>query len=136
MSSWEDEILARLAAQKQCRRAKEAHTLEAAVKKRLKTALEELGAFQFWPVQMGMGAAAVDCLTCVPVHIRPEHVGLELGLFVAIECKRPSVSSPTERQRLTLRKVQEAGGVALLDNDPELTVAHLSARILANKESF
>lgn len=102
--------------------------LEAAVKMRLRANLAALDAYQFWAVQMGMGAATVDCLACVPIVIRLEDVGRTLGLFVAAECKRPGIDEPTARQSTVLDQVRAAGGVALLVNDPTMTARQLADR--------
>jgi penicillin-binding protein-related factor A (putative recombinase) len=75
-------------------------TVKAAVKKRLK----ELGAFQFWPVQMGLGEATLDCLGCYQ------------GKFFSVETKRPG-GKLTTRQKFTIVKMREAGAlVFVIDN--------------------
>ena len=76
-------------------------TVKAAVKKRLK----ELGVFQFWPVQFGLGSdLTLDCFVC------------SSGLFYAIECKAPG-KLPTPRQRHTIDKLREHGAdVYVIDN--------------------
>lgn len=75
-------------------------TVKAAVRKRLK----EIGAYQFWAVQMGYGEQTLDVLCSVQ------------GWFVAIECKRPG-AKPTKLQLLTMQKISDAGGlVYVVDN--------------------
>ena len=88
-------------------------TPEGKVKNLVKSYLTALGAYQFWPVQTGMGAATVDCLACVPMEITPDMVGTTVGVFVAIETKRADTRpKPTPRQEYVLRDVQTAGGRA------------------------
>jgi hypothetical protein len=80
-------------------------TPEGKVKDEIKAWLKEIGAYQFWPVQTGIGADTVDCLACVN------------GWFVAIEVKpsdRPAV--PTKRQARRLGEVNRALGVAVTVN--------------------
>ena len=76
-------------------------TPEARVKAEVKKQLKALEAYQFWPVQTGMGAPTVDCLCCVR------------GRFVGIETKAPG-KRPTPRQELTLTQIAESGGIALI----------------------
>ena len=72
---------------------------EAKVKDAIKTYLKEIGAYQFWPVQTGYGAATVDVLVCWR------------GLFVAIEVKRHDTKpQPTARQKAVMQEVAAAGG--------------------------
>lgn len=90
--------------------------LEADVKRDLKAILEAEGAYYFMAVPSGMGTNTVDFLACVPVVVVPEMVGMRLGIFTAIETKRPSVYKPTGAQELVLKAVREAGGLAGLIN--------------------
>ena len=82
--------------------------LEKAVKNSLRDYLTQLGAYQYWPVPMGLGAKTVDCLFCYK------------GKFFAVETKRPGVNDPTSRQRLTITAVKESGGWACIENNPAL----------------
>lgn len=77
-------------------------TPEGHVKDAVKDYLNHLGAYHFWPVQTGYGAATVDCLACYK------------GRYIAIETKRPGKPQPTARQRITLTKVHVAGGIAIV----------------------
>ena len=72
-------------------------TPEGKVKDEVKDYLNSLGAYHFWPVQTGYGAATVDCIGCYKGH------------FFAIETKRPG-GKPTPRQLATLAKMHAAGG--------------------------
>lgn len=77
----------------------------------VKARLKEAGAYQFWPVQTGLGAATVDCLACVPVLVTREMIGATVGLFVAIETKRADKPvAATPRQIATLREIHGSGG--------------------------
>lgn len=69
-------------------------TIKAAVRKRLK----EIGAYQFWPVQIGLGGPTLDCIGCYN------------GLYFAIETKRPS-AKPTKLQWVTIEEILAAGGL-------------------------
>jgi len=93
---------------------KEPDLLEVKVKKALKEVLKSWGAYQFWPVQSGIGAHTVDCLACIPVRITQEMIGTTIGVFVAIEAKRTKVDKPTGAQGEVLRQVRAAGGGAAL----------------------
>ena len=77
-------------------------TIKAAVRKRL----TELGAYQFWPVPMGIGNVSIDCIGC------------HKGKFFGIECKRPG-GKATPRQIVTMREISKAGGIALLIDSME-----------------
>ena len=68
----------------------------------------------FAPVQTGMGSHGIpDILMCVPVVIRPEHVGETLGLFVAVEAKiHPNKTTPL--QDMQLEGIAQAGGQAMV----------------------
>jgi hypothetical protein len=75
-------------------------TIKLAVKKRLK----EIGAYQHWPVQIGMGDPCLDCHGCYQ------------GAYFAIETKRPG-AKPTKLQWMTIEKIHAAGGlVYVIDN--------------------
>ena len=110
--------------------------LEAVVKTRLKKNLAELGAHSHWPVQVGMGAATVDCLACIPCIVKQADVGKRVGLFAAIECKRPGIAKPTERQRWVLEEVQAASGLAALVNSPDMTPGLLMTLLRYAQEEF
>ena len=77
-------------------------TPEGRVKAKLKARLKAVGAYQFWPVQMGYGAATVDCLAAA------------FGRFVGIECKREGVEKPTPRQARVMEQIRAAGGLTYL----------------------
>jgi hypothetical protein len=76
-------------------------TPEGRVKAEVKRQLKALGAYQFWPVQTGMGATTVDCLACLR------------GRFIGIETKAPG-KKPTPLQWTTLTKIAMADGINLV----------------------
>ena len=74
-------------------------TPEGKVKSALKKELKRLPkCYQFWPVQMGLGAATLDCLLCIN------------GSFVAIETKAPG-KDLTIRQQITRDAIVAADGI-------------------------
>ena len=85
-----------------------AMTPEGKVKKRLKNLLAPYGGavYQFWPMQNGMGAPALDVILCFN------------GFFISIELKAGK-KRMTERQEHTALQIRNAGGATLLINDFE-----------------
>jgi|SRR5579863_68565 len=75
-------------------------TPEGYEKQQVKAFLKSLGAYQFWPVQMGYGAATIDCLACIN------------GRFVGIEVKKKDYrpSDITKRQAVILNQIDTAKG--------------------------
>jgi len=82
--------------------------IERDVKRPLKKLLDEIGAYQFWPVQTGYGAATIDVLFCWR------------GQFYGVETKRPGVDHATLRQKQVMAAIELAGGRCCLENDPAL----------------
>lgn len=82
--------------------------IEKHVKKALKEHLEKIGAYQYWPVPTGYGAASIDCFFCYE------------GLFFAVETKRPGVNEATARQQHVLADVATSGGGVCVENAPAL----------------
>lgn len=83
---------------------------EAKVKDRVKKLLKKYGAYQFWPVQTGYGAATLDCLGCYN------------GLFFSIETKAPT-KHLTPRQELTMQDMNKAGGAVFVVGEAYITKA-------------
>ena len=82
-----------------------ASTPEAKVKKAVRQVLDSLGAYYVMPVTSGYGnSGAPDFLICLQ------------GRFVGIECKAGK-NKPTALQELNLKKIKDAGGVALVVNE-------------------
>jgi len=82
-----------------------AQTPEVKVKNKVVAQLKELGAYYFYPVTGGWGSSGV-----------PDIVGCYKGLFFGIECKAGK-NKPTKLQDLNLRKIDTAGGIALVVNE-------------------
>lgn len=74
---------------------------EAAFKQRITRELKARGAYVFAPVQTGYGERTVDMLVCFS------------GRFIGIEVKHGR-NTPTEKQLATLKKIEAAGGIAVL----------------------
>lgn len=80
--------------------------LEKTVKTAVKQRLRELGAYQHWPVQMGMGEPCLDCHGCLD------------GQYFAIETKKPG-GKPTKRQAQTIARIRAAGGYVFIIDTTE-----------------
>ena len=81
-------------------------TPEGKVKAAVKRVLKELGAYQHWPVQNGMGAPCLDCHGCWQ------------GIYFAIEAKAPG-GVPTPRQEGTIKNIAAAFGVVMVISSVE-----------------
>lgn len=87
-------------------------TPEGKVKVKVKRRLKELArVYQFWPVQMGLGAATLDVLLCAG------------GWFIAIETKKDANTPLTPRQEETKRQIDAAGGRVFVVYD-DVTLMH------------
>lgn len=96
--------------------------LEKDIKKSLKEYLIHLGAYQYWPVPMGMGAATIDCFFCYR------------GLFFAVETKRPGIENATARQQHVLADIATSGGGICVENSPHLErVKHMISNALQRR---
>lgn len=82
--------------------------IERDVKRPLRKLLEEIGAYQFWPVPTGFGARTIDVLFCWQ------------GRFYGVETKRPGVEQATVAQNRVMSLIQSAGGRTCIENNPEL----------------
>lgn len=85
-----------------------ARTPENAVKARIKALLEVHNAYRVMPVSNGMGA-----------HGIPDFLVCHHGRFIGIEAKAGK-GRPTELQLSNLRRIDEAGGVALVINETNI----------------
>lgn len=108
--------------------AKKIITTEEDVKELAKKALDKLAAWSFAPVQRGMGVHGIpDRLACVPVTITKDMVGKTVGLFVAVEAKRPGRRGEKNAgakgsQVFQLRSILKAAGIAgLVDCETDIT---------------
>lgn len=60
------------------------------VKALVKDYFDSLGAWSYAPIQNGLGVHGIhDRIACVPVVIQPWMVGLTIGCFASVECKKP-----------------------------------------------
>jgi len=80
--------------------------LESTVKKEVKKRLKAMGAYHFWPVQMGLGDVTLDCLGCYQ------------GRCFGIETKAPG-KMPTLQQRHTMERMRAAGALVLVIDGAE-----------------
>lgn len=96
-------------------------TPEGKLKKQVKAYLRSIGAYQFWPVQTGYGAATLDCLACIN------------GRWVAIETKAPGLM-PTPRQSSTIGEMSKAGGIAFATDSIERTRKYIEDHVLNGYE--
>jgi Holliday junction resolvase len=82
-----------------------ASTPEAKVKKQIRKQLDELGCYYAMPIGTGYGNSGVpDFLVCMK------------GRFVSIEAKAGK-GKPTLLQEDNMRRIREAGGIALVINE-------------------
>ena len=80
--------------------------LEKIVKNAVRKRLKEIGAYQHWPVQMGLGERCLDCHGCYKSR------------YFAIETKAPG-KKPTAIQRITADKIRAAGGLVFIIDSTE-----------------
>lgn len=76
-------------------------TPEGRMKEKVKKILREAGAYYHCPVMNGMGSPTLDFICCFR------------GRYLAIETKAPG-KLPTERQRITMTQITDAGGAVLV----------------------
>jgi Holliday junction resolvase len=82
-----------------------ASTPESKVKKQIRKTLDELGCYYAMPIGTGYGNSGVpDFLVCMK------------GRFVSIEAKAGK-GKPTLLQEDNMRRIREAGGIALVINE-------------------
>jgi Holliday junction resolvase len=83
-------------------------TPEKKVKTKVVAILKELGAYYFYPVTGGYGAAGV-----------PDIVGCYRGRFFAIECKAGK-GKTTALQERNIAQIKEQGGLAIVVNEDNI----------------
>jgi hypothetical protein len=79
-------------------------------------------------VRYGVFPGGSDLIGWSPLLITPEHVGITVAIFTAIEAKTRTVSL-TKPQRDFLDIVNRAGGIGLWGRDPKRILAELQARL-------
>lgn len=82
-------------------------TPEARVKSQVRKYLASIGAYFFFPVQMGIGSPTLDILCCIG------------GRFVGIEVKAAG-KKPTPRQLMTINHIRLAHGIAIWGDSFEM----------------
>lgn len=83
-------------------------TPEGHIKRKIKLLLDNYNLYRYMPVPSGFGGTTLDYLCCLR------------GAFFAIEAKAPG-KEPTDRQRETIARIREAGGVVfVVDSDAGL----------------
>ena len=90
-------------------------TPEAKVKKRVKSVLDDLGAYWTMPHGAGYGSAGV-----------PDFLACFRGMFVGIECKAKD-NKPTALQTKHLNDIQRCGGFSFVVD--ETNVSELSRKL-------
>ena len=81
-------------------------TPEGKVKDKIKRVLRKYNVYYHMPVQNGMGEPTLDFVCCA------------WGFYFAVEAKAPK-EYPTERQKVTMKQISEAGGFVFIVRDDE-----------------
>ena len=99
-------------------------------------------AFHFAVVQNGMGVHGIhDRIAALPITVTQEMVGKKVGLFVAVECKKPGRRNEPDRgmskhQVIFMEGVQKAGGVSVCcDGEEDLLVLQYRLQNLTGKHA-
>ena len=98
-----------------------ATTPEGKVKKRVKEILDAMDAYYFMPATAGYGRSGV-----------PDIVGCYNGEFFSIECKA-GTNTPTALQEREMRRITEAGGLALTINELNLNDIEVTLKKFARR---
>lgn len=106
-------------------------TTESHVKEIVHDWFKSVNGWSYAPIQNGMGVHGIpDRVGCVPVRITPDMVGRKVGVFVAVECKRPGRRGEQDRgmskhQQMTLEAIDATGGFATCcDGYEDLATLH------------
>lgn len=100
-------------------------TTENHVKALVKKWFDNYGAWSYSPLQNGLGVHGIpDRLGCLPVIITKAMVGMQVGLFVAIECKKPGRRKEAREglsahQEMVLKDIAATGGIAQKVDGPD-----------------
>lgn len=90
------------------------------VKALVKHWLNVRAAWHYAPIQTGMGAHGIaDRVGVIPVTVTPGMVGKKIGLFIAIEAKKPGRRNEEHRglskhQYLNMTGILDAGGLSIV----------------------
>ena len=89
------------------------YKLEKVVKKQIKDVFNSLGIWNFSPLQnMGQGGIP-DHIASMPVTITQDMVGIEVGIFIAVEAKSMS-GKVSALQKIQLEAIADAKGATFL----------------------
>ena len=94
-------------------------TTENDVKSIVKKWYDDKQGWHYAAVQSGMGVHGIpDRLGVVPLIVTPAMVGKQVGLFIAVESKRPGRRGEADRgmsrhQKLVVDAIRAAGGLAI-----------------------
>lgn len=70
------------------------------------------------PVKIGVEGVS-DLIGIIPYTVRPEDVGRTIGVFAALEVKKPKGSKFMTGQRPFLRTINRLGGIGAVVRSPE-----------------
>lgn len=72
-----------------------------------------------------------DLIGITPIHVTPRHVGLRLGIFTAVEVKKPGWQKPGNDREIAqmnfLQNVAKFGGMAMFATEPKIYCDRVSA---------
>ncbi len=86
---------------------------------------KDLRGWSYSPVQNGLGVHGIaDRLGVIPVTVTPNMVGKRIGLFVAIEAKRPGrrnepMRGMSKHQYIVMTDILTAGGLSIVCDGQE-----------------
>ena len=71
------------------------------------------------PITMGLTIGSSDLIGWTPIEITAAMIGSDVAIFTAIECKRSSGGTTSNKQKHFIRRVKQAGGIAGVAPSPE-----------------
>jgi hypothetical protein len=94
-------------------------------------------AWSYAPIQNGLGVHGIpDRIGCVPIAVTRAMVGKKIGLFVAVEAKRPGREKEnnrgmTKHQAANFEAIERAGGIAeVCDGEADLFELYVSMALI------
>jgi hypothetical protein len=107
------------------------------IKALAKKAFDALGGWSYGVTSTAMGVHGIpDRVGCIPVVVTQDMVGKTVGLFAAIECKRPGRRNEENagfkgNQIEALRGILRAAGIALgADNQADVDLLGIAVKML------